>query len=125
MEENELQAEESELYEHHHITVDKGQEMIRIDKFLQMRLEGISRTKIQAATKAQCVLVNDKPAKANYRVKPLDEISILLPEPPHEFEILPEDIPFEIVYEERMSWWWTSSRDWWCTPGTATIRVPC
>lgn len=101
MEENlELQNEETELYEHHHITVDKGQEMVRIDKYLQMRLEGISRTKIQAATKAQCVLVNGRPAKANYRIKPLDEISILLPEPPHEFEILPENIPFTIVYED-------------------------
>lgn len=102
MEENniELIAEENELYEHHHIVVDKGQEMVRIDKYLQMRLEGISRTKIQAATKAQCVLVNGKPSKANYRIKPLDEISILLPEPPHEFEILPENIPFKIVYED-------------------------
>lgn len=102
MEENniELIAEENELYEHHHIVVDKGQEMVRIDKYLQMRLEGISRTKIQAATKAQCILVNGKPSKANYRIKPLDEISILLPEPPHEFEILPEDIPFKIVYED-------------------------
>lgn len=92
--------EEQELYEHHHIIVDKGQEMVRIDKYLQMRLEGISRTKIQAATKAQCVLVNGKPSKANYKIKPLDEISILLPEPPHEFEILPENIPFKIVYED-------------------------
>lgn len=102
MEENniELIAEENELYEHHHIVVDKGQEMVRIDKYLQMRLEGISRTKIQAATKAQCILVNGKPSKANYRIKPLDEISILLPEPPHEFEILPENIPFKIVYED-------------------------
>lgn len=95
-----LTNDENELYEHHHIIVDKGQELMRIDKFLQMRLEGISRTKIQAATKANCVLVNSKPTKANYRVKPLDEISVLLPEPPHEFELIAEDIPFKIVYED-------------------------
>lgn len=97
---NNSEEQEQELYEHHHIVVDKGQEMLRIDKYLQMRLEGVSRTKIQAATEAQCVLVNGKPTKSNYRVKPLDEISVLLPEPPHELEILPEEIPFKVVYED-------------------------
>lgn len=92
--------EENELYEHHRITVDRGQEMMRVDKYLQMRLEGISRTKIQAAAKAGCIVVNDKAAKSNYRVKPCDVISVLLPEPPREFEILPEDIPFPVVYED-------------------------
>ncbi len=92
--------EESELYEHHRIVVDKGQALLRIDKYLQMHLEGISRNKIQLATKANCVLVNDKPVKSNYRVKPNDTISILLPEPPHEFEVLPEKIDFNIVYED-------------------------
>ena len=92
--------EENDLYEHHRITVDRGQEMMRIDKFLQMRLESISRTKIQAAAKAGCIVVNGKAAKANYRVKPLDVISILLPEPPHEFELLPEAIDLNIVYED-------------------------
>lgn len=97
----ELQAQnDSELYEHHRIVVDKGQAMLRLDKYLQMRLEGVSRTKIQAATKAGCVLVNDKQSKSNYKVKPLDVISVLLPEPPHEFEILPEPVPFDIVYED-------------------------
>lgn len=92
--------ESPELFEHHRIVVDKGQEMVRIDKYLQMRLNGVSRTKIQAAAKASCILVNDKPAKSNYRIKPLDSISILLPTPPHETEIIPEDIPFNIVYED-------------------------
>lgn len=94
-------SEESELYEHHHITVDKGQAMLRLDKYLQMRLEGISRNKVQAAIKADCVLVNDKTAKANYKVKPLDVISVLLPEPPHDFEVLPEEIPLDIIYEDN------------------------
>lgn len=99
-EELELEEQQQELYEHHHIIVDRGQEMLRIDKYLQMRLQGVSRTKVQAATKAECVLVNGRPAKANYRVKPLDEISVLLPEPPHEFELLPEKIDLNIVYED-------------------------
>lgn len=102
MADEELELEEQqELYEHHHIVVDRGQEMLRIDRYLQMRLQGVSRTKIQAATKAECVRVNGKVAKANYRVKPLDEISILLPEPPHEFELLPEPIDLKIVYEDE------------------------
>ena len=100
-EELELEEQQQELYEHHHIIVDRGQEMLRIDKYLQMHLQGVSRTKIQAATKAECVRVNGKAAKANYRVKPLDEISILLPEPPHEFELLPEPLDINIVYEDN------------------------
>ena len=92
--------EEPELYERHRITVDKGQEMMRLDKYLMMRLEGVSRTKIQAAAKASCVLVNDKAAKSNYKVKPLDVISVLLPTPPHDTEVIPEDIPFNITYED-------------------------
>ena len=97
----ELQQQgDSELYEHHRIVVDKGQAMLRMDKYLQMRLEGVSRTKIQAAAKVGCILVNDKPAKSNYKVKPCDVISVRLPEPPHEFEVLPEPVPFDIVYED-------------------------
>ena len=100
-EELEFEEQQQELYEHHHIIVDRGQDMLRIDKYLQMHLQGVSRTKIQAATKAECVRVNGKAAKANYRVKPLDEISILLPEPPHEFELLPEPLDINIVYEDN------------------------
>ncbi|MBR1792280.1 MAG: RluA family pseudouridine synthase [Bacteroidales bacterium] len=74
--------------------------MLRIDKYLQMRLEGISRNKIQAAAKASCIVVNGKAAKSNYKVKPCDTISILLPEPPHEFELVAEDIPLKVVYED-------------------------
>ncbi|MCR4659687.1 MAG: RluA family pseudouridine synthase [Bacteroidales bacterium] len=95
------QPEEGELYEHHRIVVDRGQEMVRIDKYLQSRLEGVSRNKIQAAAKAGCIVVNGKAVKSNYRIKPLDVISVLLPEPPHNFELLPEDIPFNITYEDE------------------------
>lgn len=93
-------AEEQELYENHRFTVDQGQESMRMDKYLQMRIEGVSRTKIQAAAKASCILVNGKPAKSNYKIKPLDVISVLLPTPPRDTEIVPEDIPFTIVYED-------------------------
>ena len=96
-----IQEDENELYEHHRIFVDKGQAMLRLDKYLQMRLEGISRNKIQTAAKAGCVLVNGKPAKSNYKVKPCDLITILLPDPPHDFELHPEPIPFDIVYEDN------------------------
>ena len=94
------QCEDSELYEHHRIVVDKGQSILRIDKYLQMHLEGISRNKIQLAAKANCILVNEVAVKSNYKVKPCDVITILLPEPPHEFEIVPENILFKVVYED-------------------------
>lgn len=99
--EPQLQEEEPELYEHHRITVDKGQAMLRLDKYLQMRLEGVSRNRIQAAVKAGCVLVNGAGAKSNYKVKPLDELVVLLPTPPHELEVLPEPVDFPIVYEDE------------------------
>jgi len=92
--------EQQELFEHHRISVDRGQETLRIDKYLQMHLGNVSRTKIQAAAKAGCIVVNDKAVKQNYRVKPLDVISVLLPEPPHEFELLPEPMDLNIVYED-------------------------
>lgn len=100
-EELEIDDQQQELYEHHHVVVDRGQAMLRIDRYLQMHLQGVSRTKIQAATKAECIVVNGKSVKANYRVKPLDEISVLLPEPPHEFEMLPEPVDLNIVYEDE------------------------
>lgn len=98
-------AEESEeiqeLYEHHRIQVDRGQEMLRIDKYLQMHLTGVSRNKVQLAAKAGCIRVNEQPVKSNYRVKPMDVITVLLPEPPHEFELLPEKVDFKVVYEDE------------------------
>ena len=94
------EQEEQELYENHRFTVDRGQEMMRMDKYLQMRIEGVSRTKIQAAAKADCILVNGKPTKSSYKIKPLDVISVLLPTPPRELEIIPQQIDFKIVYED-------------------------
>ena len=93
--------EENELFEHYRFVADKGQSLLRIDKFLMNRIEGISRSKIQQAAKANCILVNEKAEKQNYRVKPLDIISLVLPHPPREVEINPEDIPLSVVFEDK------------------------
>lgn len=94
-------GEENEtLYEHYHFVVDKGQSPLRIDKFLVMRTEGKSRNRIQNAIAAGNITVNSKQVKANYKVKPGDDIVILLPYP-SEFEIVPENIPLNIVYEDK------------------------
>jgi 23S rRNA pseudouridine1911/1915/1917 synthase len=90
-----------ELFEHHRIVVDKGQQVMRIDKFLVNRLLNISRSKIQAAAEAGNILVNDQVVNSNYKIKPEEVISIVLPHPPREAEILPEDIPLDIVFEDE------------------------
>lgn len=97
---NPQSEENDELYERHHIIVDPGQEPIRIDKFLQLRLSGVSRTKIKMAIQVSCVLVNGTITKASYNVKPGDTISVMLPYPPHTDEVLPEPIEIDIVYED-------------------------
>jgi 23S rRNA pseudouridine1911/1915/1917 synthase len=99
--ENEEESAEQELYEHFRIIVDKGQSLLRIDKFLMMRLQNASRTKIQAAADADCILVNEKAVKSSYKVKPNDIISIVLPHPPKDTEIVPENIPLDIIYEDE------------------------
>lgn len=96
----EIKEESSELFEHHRIVVDPGQEPLRIDKFLFNRIENVSRNKVQQAAKAGNVLVNEKAVKANYNVRPNDVISVVMAYPPREVEILPEDIPLNIVYED-------------------------
>ena len=99
-EEIETAEQEQELFEHHRFTVDPGQELLRIDKYLLHKLAGVSRTKIQAAAEAANILVNDKDVKSSYKVKPRDVISVLLPHPPRVFELLAEDIPINITYED-------------------------
>ena len=95
-----LQDENTDLYEHHHWVVDRGQTPIRIDKFLTHRIESVSRSKVQAAAEAGCILVNRRAVKSNYKVKPLDDISVVLPHPKFELTIIPQNIPFHIVYED-------------------------
>jgi 23S rRNA pseudouridine1911/1915/1917 synthase len=92
--------EQSELFEHHRIIADKRQGLLRVDKFLFNRLEHVSRNKIQIAIKAGNVLVNGNNVKSNYKVKPEDIITIVLPYPHLEFEIIPENIPINILYED-------------------------
>lgn len=92
--------EQEELYEHHRIVVDKGQDFLRIDKFLMNRMENTSRNKIQNAASAGNILVNDKPVKSNYKVKPHDVISMVFAHPPRDRTILPENIPLDILYED-------------------------
>lgn len=93
--------EKEELYEHHKFTVDRGQELMRIDKYLLNLIQNTSRSKIQYAAKADCVLVNGTPEKQNYKVKPGDLITILMPNPPRDIEIIAEDIPLETHYEDK------------------------
>lgn len=92
--------EQSELYEHHRIVADKKQGLLRVDKFLFNRLEKVSRNKIQMAIRAGNVLVNSNSVKPNYRVKPNDLITVVLPYPHQEFELVPENIPLNIIYED-------------------------
>jgi len=93
--------EASELYEHFRFTVDRGQALFRIDKYLSLKIGNASRNRIQNSAHAGNILVNDKPVKPNYRVKPGDLITIVLAYPPRDTEIYPEDIPLRIVYEDE------------------------
>lgn len=93
--------EGQEMNEHHRFVVDKGQSPMRIDKYLTMHIVGISRTRIQQAAEANCILVNNVAVKANYKIKPNDTISLVLGYPKHEFEIIPEDLPLDVIFEDE------------------------
>ena len=100
MEEKDSREEEEELFEHYNIVADPGQTFIRIDKFLVDRLPDTSRNRIQNAANNGNILVNGNEIKPNYKVHPGDKISVVLPYPPREIELIPEDIPLEIIYED-------------------------
>jgi 23S rRNA pseudouridine1911/1915/1917 synthase len=93
-------ADGSEMYEHFRFVADKGQTLLRVDKFLTARLEKSSRNRVQQAAEAGCILVNGKAVKSNYRVKPLDVVQVVMDRPRYESEIIAEDIPLDIVYED-------------------------
>lgn len=93
-------TEQQELFEHHRFKVDQGQASLRIDKFIFARLENTSRTRIQNAANAGNILVNNIPARPSYKVKPGDVIQIVLTTPPREIELIPENIPINIIYED-------------------------
>jgi 23S rRNA pseudouridine1911/1915/1917 synthase len=97
-----MQVEEKdELFEHYKFTVDRGQELMRMDKYLLNFIQNTSRSRIQVAAKAGCILVNGEPEKQNYKVKPEDIITVLMETPPRSLEIIPEDIPVEVVFEDE------------------------
>ena len=95
-----IDEENKGLYEHLNITVDSKQEPLRIDKFLLIYRQNSSRNKISQTCRAGNVVVNGTPVKQNYRVKPGDQISVLLTHPPRENVIIPQDIPVNIIYED-------------------------
>ncbi len=99
--EQEINEHVNELYEHFRFVVDKKQALLRIDKYLMNHLENASRNKIQIAGKAGNILVNNKSVKSNYKVKPNDIISIVMAHPTKEIEIIPENIPLTILYEDK------------------------
>lgn len=93
-------TEEQDLFEHHRMVADKGQTLMRIDKFVTMRIENATRTKVQKGIEIGSVLVNDKTVKSNYKVKPGDVVTVVLPNPPRNPELIAEDIPLEIFFED-------------------------
>lgn len=97
---NEIESDEEELYEHFRFKADPGQEITRVDKFLIDRMPKTSRNKIQIAAKSGSVHVNGVSVKQNYKVKPGDDVAIVLPYPVREIELIPQDIPLDIVYED-------------------------
>jgi 23S rRNA pseudouridine1911/1915/1917 synthase len=93
-------VDQQELFEHYRFKADPGQSLLRIDKFLSDRIENSSRTRIQNAANAGNIIVNNNTVKPNYRIKPGDIVQVVLPTPPREIELIPEDLPLNIVYED-------------------------
>lgn len=90
-----------EMFEHFRFEADKGQQLLRVDKFLVARMEKTSRNRIQQAADAGCIVVNGASVKSSYKVKPGDVVSIVMDRPRYDFEIIPQDIPLDIVYEDE------------------------
>ncbi|MEJ6734992.1 MAG: RluA family pseudouridine synthase [Flavobacteriales bacterium] len=95
------EVELDELFEHHKVIADKGQDPLRVDKFLLNRLEGTSRNKLQQAALQGFIHVNGIKVKSNYKVKTDDVVTVMFTNPPRELELIPEDIPLNIVYEDE------------------------
>ena len=94
------ESNEQGLYEHFRLIVDKGQEPVRVDKYIFEKMQHSSRNRIQKAADAGCIYVNDKPVKSNYKVRPDDIITLMLDRPKHDNTIEAEEIPLDIVYED-------------------------
>ena len=91
----------AELYEHFRVVVDKGQSQVRVDKYLFERLVNSSRNRIQKAADAGLIMANGKPVKSSYKVKPCDMLTVMMDRPRYDNDIIPEDIPLDIVYEDN------------------------
>lgn len=91
----------AELYEHFRVVVDKGQSQVRVDKYLFERLVSSSRNRIQKAADAGLIMANGKPVKSSYKVKPCDVLTVMMDRPRYDNDIIPEDIPLDIVYEDN------------------------
>jgi 23S rRNA pseudouridine1911/1915/1917 synthase len=100
IDDQELEEQDQEYFEHFRLVIDKGQVQTRIDKFLMNTIKNASRSRIQSATEAGNVQVNGKTTKSSYKVKPGDVITIVLAHPPRDREVKPENIPLDIVYED-------------------------
>src|SRR5699024_5135337 len=92
--------ENDDLYEHYHFKAAKGQEPLRVDKFLMNFIENATRNKIQQAAKDGHIYVNGEPVKKNHKVKAHDEVRVMFEHPPYEFLLVPEEIPLDIIYED-------------------------
>ena len=90
-----------ELFEHFSFLADKGQEPVRVDKFLMNRIENATRNKIQKAAKSGYIFSNENPVKQNYKVKPGDNIKVMFHHPPYENLIVGEKIDIDIIYEDN------------------------
>lgn len=101
-ENNELEEQDDELYEHHKFIAEKGQNPLRVDKYLMNYIEKATRNKIQKAAKSGNIYVNEVPVKSNYKVKAGDVVQVMFEHPPYEFLLTPEDIPLDIVYEDEI-----------------------
>lgn len=100
LEDVEAVNDEATLYEHYRIVVDRGQTMMRVDKYLFERIVNASRNRIQRAADSGFIKVNGRPVKSSYKVKPLDVVSVMMDRPRYDNDIIPEDIPLDIVYED-------------------------
>lgn len=98
---DEILENERGLFEHFKFVIDQGQSMLRVDKFLSDKIETYSRTKIQQSADNGFLFANGIAIKSNYKVKPGDVITIELDYPKHELEIIPEQIPLNIVFEDE------------------------
>ena len=101
MNSNEPEEGNDDLYEHFRFVADKGQQPLRVDKYLMNRIENVTRNKIQKAASDGNIYVNNTPVKSNYKVKANDVITVLFEHPPYEFLLTPENIPLDIIYEDE------------------------